>query len=57
MKKDGVSMGPSLRPVLVNNIMTKSEKAIVNDLVKQKKIKFYVRYVHVSLLLVKLTKF
>ena len=50
---DGVSMGASLGPVLANIIMTELEKVVVDELVKNGKIKFYTRYVDDTLLLVK----
>ena len=43
----------SLGLVLANIIMTKKEKAIVDNLVKEGTIKFYVHYVDDTLLLVK----
>ena len=52
-QKDDVSMGASLGPVLANIIMTECEKVIVDNLVKEGTIKFYVRYVDGTLLLVK----
>ena len=52
-QKDGVSMGASLGPVLANIIMTELEKKVVSKLVNQGSIKFYVRYVDDTLLLVK----
>ena len=48
-QKDGVSMGESLGPVLANIIMTECEKVIVDNLVKEGTIKFYVCYVDVFL--------
>ena len=48
-QKDGVSMGESLGPVLANIIMTECEKVIVDNLVKEGTIKFYVCYVNVFL--------
>ena len=42
-----------LRPVLANITVTECEKVIVNNLVKERTIKFYVRYVDDTLLLVK----
>ena len=42
---DGISMGGSLGPVLVNIIMTKREKFIVDKLMKKKVIIFFTRYV------------
>ena len=52
-QKDGVSMGASLGPVLANIIMTECEKVVVDNLVKEGTIKFYIRYVDNTLLLVK----
>ena len=46
-------MGASLGPVLVNIIFTEHEQVIVDNLVKNRRIKFYVRYVDDALLLVK----
>ena len=46
-------MGPSLDPVLANIIMTELEKIIVKNLVQSKLIKFYIRYVDDTLVLVK----
>ena len=50
---DGVSMGASLGPVLSNIIMTECEKKIVNKFINQNIIRFYIRYVDDTLLLVK----
>ena len=50
---DGVSMGACLGPVLANIIMTELEKHVVDGLIQQGLIKFYVRYVDDTLLLVK----
>ena len=50
---DGVSMGSSLGPVLVNIILTKFENKLVSDLVQSGIIKFYRRYVGDTLLLIK----
>ena len=50
-QKDGVSMGTSLGPVLVNIIMKECEKILVDDLVKEGTIKFYVHNVDDTLLL------
>ena len=47
---DGVSMGGSLGPVLANIIMTECEKVIVNQLIENKIIKLYIRYVDDTLL-------
>ena len=52
-QKDGVSMRASLEPVLANIIMTECEKVIVDNLVKERTKKFYIRYVDGTLLLVK----
>ena len=52
-QNDGVSMGASLGPVLANIIMTECEKIIVDDLMNKGLIKFYVRYVDDTLLIVK----
>ena len=52
-RKDGVSMGASSGSVLGNIIMTECEKVIVDNLVKEGTIKFYVRYVDDTVLLVK----
>ena len=46
-------MGASLGPVLANIIMTECEKKVVNKLIRNGKVKFYVRYVDDTLLLVK----
>ena len=50
---DGVSMGSSLGPVLANIIMTELEKVVVKKLIDDGTIKFYIRYVDDTLLLVK----
>ena len=50
---DGVSMGGSLGPVLANIIMTECEKVIVNQLIENNIVKFYIRYVDVTLLVLK----
>ena len=52
-QKDGVSMGASLGLVLANIIMTECEKVIVDNLLKKGTIKFYIRYVDDTLLLVR----
>ena len=52
---DGVSMGGSLGPVLANIIMTECEKVIVDKLIEDGIIKFYVRYVDDTLLVIKRT--
>ena len=46
-------MGSSLGPVLANIIMTECEKVILPKLIKKKIVKFYVRFVDDTLLLVK----
>ena len=46
-------MGACLGPVLANIIMTELEKHVVDGLIQQGLIKFYVRYVDDTLLLVK----
>ena len=50
---DGVSMGSSLGPVLANIIMTQLEKEIVDKLVADNLIKFYIRFVDDTLVLAK----
>ena len=50
---DGMSMGLSLGPVLANVIMTKFEKIVVNKLIKDGIIKFYIAYVDDTLVLAK----
>ena len=50
---DGVSIGSSLAPVLANIILTELENKIVNKLVDEGIIKFYIRYVDDTLLLLK----
>ena len=52
-QKDGVSMGASLGPVLANIIMTELERAVVDKMIQNGTIKFYVRYVDDTLLLAK----
>ena len=52
---DGVSMGGSLGPVLANIIMTECEKVIVDKLIEDGIIKFYIRYVDDTLLVIKRT--
>ena len=47
---DGVSMGGSLGPVLANIIMTECEKVIVNQLIENDILKFYIRYFDDTLL-------
>ena len=48
-------MGGSLGPVLANIIMTECEKIIVEKLVEDGIIKFYIRYVDDTLLVIKRT--
>ena len=50
---DGVSMGSSLGPVLANVIMTELERLVVDKLIKDGLIKFYIRYVDDTLVLAK----
>ena len=50
---DGVSMGSSLGPVLANVIMTEFERLVVDKLIKDGLIKFYIRYVDGTLVLAK----
>ena len=52
---DGVSMGGSLGPVLANIIMTECGKVIVDKLIEDGIIKFYIRYVDDTLLVIKRT--
>ena len=52
-QKDGVSMGGSLGPVLANIIMTECEKVIVNQLIENKFVKFSIRYVDDTLLVLR----
>ena len=47
-------MGGSLGPVLANIIMTECEKVIVNPLIENNIIKFYVRYVDDILLVLRM---
>ena len=42
---DGVLMVLPLRPVLANEILTEFEKLIVDNLINNDLIKFYIRYV------------
>ena len=49
------NMGGSFRPVLANITMTKYEKVIVNKLIEYDIIKFYIRYVDDTLLVIKRT--
>ena len=50
---DGVPMGSSLGPVLANVIMTEFERLVVDKLIKDGLIKFYIRYVDDTLVLAK----
>ena len=50
---DGVSMGSPLVPVLANIIMNELESTIIKKLFDTGKVKFYCRYVDVTLLLIK----
>ena len=50
---DSVSMGGYLGPVLANVIMTKCEKVIVNQLIEINVVKFYIRYVDDTLLVLR----
>ena len=50
---DGVCMGSSLGPVLANIIMTEMEKLILPKLLDEGVIKFYIRYVDDTLVMVK----
>ena len=50
---EGVSMGASLGPVLANIILTELEKVVVRPLVDSGVLKFYIRYVDDTLVLVK----
>ena len=50
---DEVSMGGSPGPVLANTIMTECEKVIVDKLIEDDIIKFYIRYVDDILLVIK----
>ena len=50
---DGVSMGGSMKPVLANIIMTKCEKVIVNQLIENNIVKFYIKYVDDILLVLR----
>ena len=51
---DGVLMGSSLGPVIANIFMTELEKFILDELINDNIVKFYIRYVDDTLLLVKL---
>ena len=50
---DGVSMGSFLGPPLANIILTEFEKSVISDLINCGTIKYYKRYVHGTLLLIK----
>ena len=50
---DGVCMGSALGPVLANIIMTELEKKLLPKLLEDDVIKFYVRYVDDTLVLIK----
>ena len=50
---NGVSMGSLLGLLLAKVFMTELEKAIIQKLIDKKFIKFYIRYVNDTLLLVK----
>ena len=50
---DGVSMGSSLGPVIANIFMTELEKFILDELINDNIVKFYIRYVDDTLLLAK----
>ena len=50
---DGVTMGRSLGPVLVNIIMTECKKVIVDKFMKEKVVIFYGRYVDDTLFITK----
>ena len=50
---DGVSMGSSLGPALANVIMTEFERSVVDKLIKDGLIKFYIRYMDDTLVLAK----
>ena len=50
---DGVSMGSSLGPVIANIFMTELEKFILDELINDNIVKFYIRYVDDTLLLIK----
>ena len=52
-QKDGVCMGSSLGPVLANIIMTELEKLILPKLIGDDVIKFYIRYVDDTLVMIK----
>ena len=46
-------MGPSLEPVLADVIMTEFERLVVDKLIKDGLIKFYIRHVDDTLVLAK----
>ena len=46
-------MGGSLGPVLANIIMRECEKVIVNQLIENNSVKFYIRYVDDTLLVLR----
>ena len=48
-----MSVGTSLGPVVANIFMTALEKIILNDLSKDSVIKFYIRYIDDTFMLVK----
>ena len=50
---DGVCMGSSLGPVLANIIMTELEKIVLPNLINENIIKFYIRYVDDTLVMIK----
>ena len=50
---DGVSMGSPLGPTMANIIMTELERIIVDNLMADGVIKFYMRYVDDTLVLIK----
>ena len=50
---DGVCMGSALGPVLANIIMTELEKLVLPKLMESGAIKFYIRYVDDTLVLIK----
>ena len=52
-QNDDASMGSSLGPVLANVIMTEFERLVVDKLIKDGLIKFYIRYVDDTLVLAK----
>ena len=52
---DGVSMGGSLGPVLANITMIECEKVIVDKLMENGIIKFYIKYVEDASLVIKRT--